>query len=93
MSICAYATFEYNNLKSLVIHNSSVAKLEYTGAHTIATRGCAPPVQACLKVIGGKCNVVNRGGLLSCPDRIYITQYRDNYLYLQNNEVLYDLNV
>ena len=33
----AYATYEYNNLKPLVIH-------------TVATRGSSPPVQVCLKL-------------------------------------------
>ena len=39
--------------------SSGVAKLGHTGAHALATRDCAPPVQACLKIIGTKCTVVN----------------------------------
>ena len=37
---------------------SGVAKLGHTGAR--ATRGCAPPVQALLKIISAKCTVINR---------------------------------
>ena len=44
----AYATFECNT-----------QWLTQTGAHAIATRDCAPPVQACLKIIRVKCTVVN----------------------------------
>ena len=33
--------------------------LTQTGAHAVATRDCAPPVQACLKIIRVKCTVVN----------------------------------
>ena len=50
-------TVEYNSLKSLVTH-SGVLKLGHTGACAIATRDCAPPVQACLTIIGAKCTVV-----------------------------------
>ena len=32
--------------------SSGVAKLGHTGARALATRGCAPPVQALLKIIG-----------------------------------------
>ena len=35
---------------------SGVAKLGYTGARALATRGCAPQVQALLKIIGAECN-------------------------------------
>ena len=31
LPLCAYSTFEYNNLKSFAIHNSGVAKLGLTG--------------------------------------------------------------
>ena len=64
---------------------SGVAKLGHTGARALATRGCAPPVQALLKIIGTECSAnwalkvhkgVNRAA-----------QYC--YLYLQNNEVSY----
>ena len=39
---------------------SGVAKLEHTEAHTLATGGCAPPVQALLKILGAECTVINR---------------------------------
>ena len=39
---------------------SGVAKLGHTGARALATRGCAPPVQALLKIIGAECTVINR---------------------------------
>jgi len=32
----------------------------HTGARALATRGCAPPVQALLKIIGAECTVINR---------------------------------
>ena len=34
-------TFEYNNLKSLLIHNSGVAKLGHTEEHAVPTKDCA----------------------------------------------------
>ena len=37
--------------------SSGVAKLGHTGARTLATRGCAPPL---LKIIGAECTVINR---------------------------------
>ena len=40
--------------------DSSVVKLGHTGARTLATGGCAPPVQALLKIIGSECTVTNR---------------------------------
>ena len=39
--------------------SSGVAKLGHTGARALATRGCAPPVQALLKIIGAECTVIN----------------------------------
>ena len=39
---------------------SGVAKLGHTGARVLATRGCAPPVQALLKILGAECIVINR---------------------------------
>ena len=38
---------------------SGVAKLGHTGARALATGGCAPPVQALLKIIGAECTVIN----------------------------------
>ena len=32
--------------------SSGVARLEHTGAHALATTGCAPPVQICTPIIG-----------------------------------------
>ena len=43
-----------------VLCNSGVAKLGHTGARALATRGCAPPMQALLKIIGAECTVINR---------------------------------
>ena len=40
----------YNNLKSLVIHNSSV--VGHTEKHAVAIRDCALPVQAWLNIVG-----------------------------------------
>ena len=37
---------------------SGVAKLGHTGARALATRGCAPPMQAFLKIIGAECTVI-----------------------------------
>ena len=39
---------------------SGVAKLGHTGARALAIRGCAPPVQGLLKIIGTECTVINR---------------------------------
>ena len=39
---------------------SGVARLGHTGARALATGGCAPPVQALLKIIGAECSVINR---------------------------------
>ena len=41
--------------------SSGVAKLGHTGTRALATGGCAPPVQALLKIIGAECTVINRG--------------------------------
>jgi len=38
---------------------SGVAKLGHTGARALATRGCAPPMQVLLKIIGAECTVIN----------------------------------
>ena len=42
------------------LYTSGVAKLGHTGTRVLATRGCAPPVQALLKILGAKCTVINR---------------------------------
>ena len=47
-------------LQKMVVLTSGVAKLGHTGAHALATRGRAPPVQALLKIIGTECTVINR---------------------------------
>ena len=39
---------------------SGVARLGHTGAHTLATRGHAPPVQVSMLIIGTDSIVVNR---------------------------------
>ena len=39
---------------------NDVAKLGHTGAHALAARGCAPPVQVRLKIISTKCTLFNR---------------------------------
>ena len=46
--------------KSAQHSSSGVAKLGHTGARALATGGCAPPVQALLKIIGAECTVINR---------------------------------
>ena len=41
--------------------SSGVAKLGHTGARALVTRGCAPPMQALLKIVGAECTtVINR---------------------------------
>ena len=40
-----------------LLQGSGVARLGHTGAHALATRGCAPPVQVC---IGTDSIIVNR---------------------------------
>ena len=40
--------------------NSGVAKLGHTGARALETTGCAPPMQALLKIIGAESTVINR---------------------------------
>ena len=55
MARTSKATQQHN----LAILNSGVAKLGCTGARALATRGCAPPVQALLKIIGAECTVIN----------------------------------
>ena len=37
--------------------HTGVAKLGHTGVRALATRGCAPPVQALLKIIGAECTL------------------------------------
>ena len=38
-----------------IVHSSGVAKLGHTRARALASGGCAPPVQALLKIIGTEC--------------------------------------
>ena len=67
--------------------SSGVAKLGHTGARTLATRGCAPPL---LKIIGAECTVINRANwALKVHKGVEIELRRYCYLYLQNNEVSY----
>ena len=47
-------------LVQLIALSSGVAKLGHTGARALATRDCAPPVQALVKIIGTECTVINR---------------------------------
>ena len=59
---------------------SGVARLGHTGAHALATRGCAPPVQVC---IGADSIVVDReSGAKRSSNQT--AQYR--YVYPQNYE-------
>ena len=66
--------FHYNRSKLLVVlpiggtHSplnfgidltSGVVKLGHTGGRALATRGCAPPVQVLLKIVGAKYTVIN----------------------------------
>ena len=39
----------------VAVGSSGVAKLGHTGACALATRACAPPVQALLKIIDAEC--------------------------------------
>ena len=66
---------------------SGVAKLGHTGERALATRGCAPPVQALLKIIGAECTVINRelGAKSAQRCRNRAAQYC--YRYLQSKEV------
>ena len=66
---------------------SGVAKLGHTGARALATRGCAPPVQALLKIIGAECTVFNRELGSKSAQRCWNRAAQYCYLYLQNNEV------
>ena len=70
---------------------SGVAKLGHTEARALATRGCAPPVQALLKIIGSECTVINRKLGAKSAQRYIEIELRSitNNLYLQNNEVSY----
>ena len=38
---------------------SGVARLEHTGAHALATRGRAPLVQVCMRIIGANSIVID----------------------------------
>ena len=38
--------------KDLLTSLSGVTRLGHTGAHALATRDCAPPVQVCIRIIG-----------------------------------------
>ena len=51
----------YGNLRCGSNFASGVAKLGHTGARALVTRGCVPPMQALLKIIGAECTtVINR---------------------------------
>ena len=39
---------------------SGVARLGHTGARALATRGCAPPVQVCMQILGADSIIVDR---------------------------------
>ena len=67
--------------------SSGVAKPRHTGARALATRGCAPPVQALLKIIGAECTVFNRELGSKSAQRCWNRAAQYCYLYLQNNEV------
>ena len=60
---------------------SGVARLGHTRARALATRGCAPPVQVFIQIIGAESTVVNHesGGKRSSNRTV---QYR--YVYPQN---------
>ena len=46
--------------QDLIVTSSGVTKLGHTGARTLVIRGCAPPVQALLKILAAECSVINR---------------------------------
>ena len=61
--------------------NSGIARLGHTGARALATRGCAPPVQAFIQIIGAESIVVDcESGSKRSSNRT--AQYR--YVYPQN---------
>ena len=61
----------------------SVARLGHTGARALATRGRAPPVQVCIRIIGADSIVVDReSGTKQSSNRT--AQYR--FVYPQNYE-------
>ena len=41
-------------IDQVALTSSGVAKLGHAGPRALATRGCAPPVQALLKIIGAE---------------------------------------
>ena len=59
---------------------SGVARLGYTGAHALATRGCAPPVQVCISA--DSINVDHESGAKRSSNRM--AQY--HYIYPQDYE-------
>ena len=69
--------------------SSGVAKLGHTGARALATRGCAPPVQALLKIFGVECTVINCELGAKSAQRCWNQAAQYCYLYIQNNQVSY----
>ena len=51
------------NADFVEVYVSGIAKLGHTGGRALATRGCAPPVQVLLKIIGAKCTVITNWAL------------------------------
>ena len=66
--ICNIAAFNHEKASMFsittfnrILHTIGVAKLGYTGARTLATRGDAPPVQVSMQIIGAFL-IANRAG-------------------------------
>ena len=76
---------------SLEVILSGVAKLGHTGARALATKGCAPPMQALLKIIGAECTIINRELGAKSAQRCWNRAAQCCYFYLQNNDVSYAL--
>ena len=57
-SVLLYVMSSLLSIKAVL--PSGIAKLGHTGARALETRGCAPPMQALLKIISVECTVINR---------------------------------
>ena len=84
--ICSPISFPLCPPKGTVNQQSSgVAKLGHTGARALATRGHAPPVEACIRIIGADSIIVDRtSGTQRSWNRT--AQYMYRYVYPQNYE-------
>ena len=88
-SVLLYVMSSLLSIKAML--SSGIAKLGHTGARALETRGCAPPMQALLKIISVECTVINRELGAKSSQRCWnrAAQYIYIYLYPPNNEVSY----